>query len=85
MDDAMAIYPATEKRLKSLLGLEVVDILDECEQFHKAKVVCFKQPYTKVMIDIFIMQNGEIYVSQVYGENMKREDMFFVKMKEGAV
>ena len=78
-DNAMSIVPATERTLRKLLGHEVVNIIDGCKQFPEAKIVRFKNPYRLTMIDMFIMENGVIYIGDVYGENMKREDMFYVK------
>ena len=75
----MNITAASERSLKKLLGYEIVNIINGCKQYPKSKIICFKNHYKKTMIDLFIMENGSIYIGDVYGENMKRDKMDYVK------
>lgn len=76
----MNILAASERNLKKLLGYEIVNIIDGCKQYPKSKIICFKNSYRKTMIDLFIMENGSIYISDVYGENMKRDRMDYIRI-----
>ena len=77
-DSAMGVYALTainRAKLKSCTFKEVV----ECEQFN-GFVFVFNDPYRKLNIDILFTGYGELLISDFYGESMKREDIFYIKL-----
>ena len=79
IDSAMGVYPFGRRNKDKLLGCEYVEQTD-CEQL-EATVFVFQDKYRKLKIDLFFLKNGELLISDYYGETMQREDMFFVKVQ----
>lgn len=44
-----------------------------------AKVFIFNDPYRKVNVDLLFTGNGGLYISDLYGETMNRDDLFYIK------
>lgn len=44
-----------------------------------AEVFIFNDPYRKVNVDLLFTGNGGLYISDVYGETMNRDELFYIK------
>lgn len=78
---AMGLYPI-RKHFMNLLGLEAKEYIDTgCRQFPGSKIVSFEHPYTKILIDLFIMDDGELFISTSYSAEMKinRDEVCYIK------
>ena len=71
---AYAINAQNRQRLGGFVYTETV----YNKQFD-AKVFIFNDRYRKVNIDLLFTGNGGLYISDVYGETMNRDDLFYIK------
>lgn len=76
---AMGVYPFDRRNQAKLLGCEFVEQTEYKPL--KAKVFVFQDKYRKLKIDLFFLEDGKILIGDYYGENMKREEMFYVRLE----
>lgn len=80
IDCAMGLYSFGRRNKDKLLCCEFLEQI-ESEQ-PKGKVFIFQDKYRKLKIDLFFLDSGELLIGDYYGETMKREDMFYVRVGE---
>lgn len=78
-DSAMGLYPIAGNESK-LASCEVKEIVEN-EQLN-CKVIIFNDAYRKRNIDL-VLFNGDLFISDYYGESMKREDVFYILFRGG--
>ncbi len=75
---ALGIYPVNRKNRERLAGMTFKEVSYSKDQ--KAKVFIFTDEYRRVNVDLLFTGSGGLYISEFYGADMNREEIFYVKV-----
>lgn len=75
-DSAMWLYPINKRNRDKLGGFEFLEVWDSLQL--KAKVFTFVDGYRKLKVDLVVSPLGGLYISDYYGESMRKENINYV-------
>ena len=78
LDNAMGVYPFGRNSKQKLYGFMFCE-QTKCERLG-ATVLVFHDKYRRLKIDLFFFKDGELRITDYYGDTMNRADMFHVKI-----
>lgn len=77
-DDAMGVYPISRNNRDKLRACFFKEVLIN-EQLGGV-IFVFYDPYRQLQIDLLFTGAGELLLSDYYGESMKRENIYYLKI-----